>query len=197
MPSSNDSDKVPTSERIIGFDVARSLAILGMILVHFGLVLSKDRTSPPALATVLDILDGRAAMLFVLLAGIGITLIFRRRVESNNSSEIGLLCKTLIRRGMFLFVLGILNLVIWPGDILRVYGVTFLLAACLIQASFRTLLAVAAAFSIAFAAMLHRFVTRTDGCCSRASMSGDRLGTCPPRFGCVPRTRPSHCRRAW
>ena len=67
MPSSNDSETATHSERIIGFDVARSLAILGMILVHFGLVMSKDRTSPPALAIVLDILDGRAATLFVLI----------------------------------------------------------------------------------------------------------------------------------
>jgi uncharacterized membrane protein YeiB len=38
MPSPNDSSRTGHSERIIGFDVARSLAILGMILVHFGLV---------------------------------------------------------------------------------------------------------------------------------------------------------------
>lgn len=149
-----DSSNRSTAERIIGFDVARSLAILGMILVHFGLVISKDRTSPPELAAVLDILDGRATILFVLLAGIGITLMTRRAVEANSSAETDSLRKSLIRRGFFLFLLGVLNLMIWPGDILRVYGVTFLLVAVLFQSSSRKLLAIATVFVIAFIGMV-------------------------------------------
>ena len=37
--------------------------------------------------------------------------------------------KTLTNRGLFLLVVGFVNLLIWPGDILRVYGVSLLIAA--------------------------------------------------------------------
>ena len=62
--------------RIQGFDLARALAIFGMIVVHFALVMSGEQREPAWLRTVLDLIDGRAAALFVILA-IAATLRFR------------------------------------------------------------------------------------------------------------------------
>lgn len=136
-------------ERIIGYDLARALALLGMILVHFALVMSAQNPHPRWLAGVPVFLDGRAAALFVVLAGIGISLRCR-----GSGSEGGRMRGTLIRRGLFLLAVGFGNLVIWPGDILRVYGISFLVAASLIAVSDRMLAAVGSAFVLGFVVLL-------------------------------------------
>ena len=74
------ADSARASARVIGFDVARALAILGMVVVHFSLVLAADRGGPDWLNVLLGFLDGRAAATFVILAGVGITLMSRRAV---------------------------------------------------------------------------------------------------------------------
>jgi hypothetical protein len=61
----------PEADRVLGYDVARSAAILGMVVVHFSLVMAADRSAPAWLAEVLGFLDGRAAAA-VSLAGVGI-----------------------------------------------------------------------------------------------------------------------------
>ena len=43
-----------TGLEVVGYDVARSLALLGMIVVHCALVLAADRSRPPWLAAVLQ-----------------------------------------------------------------------------------------------------------------------------------------------
>lgn len=131
---------------MIGYDVARALAMLGMIVVHFSLVAANDKTGPAWMAFVLNLLEGRAAALFVVLAGVGVTLMAHRATATVRA--------TLVRRGLFLLVVGFLNLIIWPGDILRVYGVSLLLASRLVTASGRALLGLAAGFAVAFVVLI-------------------------------------------
>src|SRR5262249_48919426 len=126
-----------TKERIAGYDIARSFALLGMIVVHFSLVMTADRSSPGWLVSILGFLDGRAAATFVILAGVGVTLRSQRAAANADPHAIAHVQRTLICRGLFLLVVGFLNLRIWPGDILRVYGVSLLLAARLANASNR------------------------------------------------------------
>src|SRR4051794_24517828 len=70
-----------SAQRVVGFDVARALAILGMVVVHFSLVMAADRSGPGWLSVAVGFLDGRAAAVFVVLAGVGITLASRRAVS--------------------------------------------------------------------------------------------------------------------
>lgn len=142
------------SGRVVGYDVARSLALLGMIVVHFSLVAAADRSAPAWLAAILDLLDGRAAATFVVLAGVGLTLMSRQAVASGESARLAAVRKTFVRRGLFLLALGFVNLTFWPGDILRVYGVSLLLASRLLLASGRRLLAAAAGFAVVFAVLV-------------------------------------------
>jgi uncharacterized membrane protein YeiB len=142
-----------SSERILGYDLARSLALLGMIVVHFGLVMSADQTRPAWAAGVMHLLDGRAAATFVILAGVGLTL-RSRRAAADDVRAITPVRKTLINRGFFLLAVGFVNLLIWPGDILRVYGVSLLVAAGLITASDLRLLSVASGFVLGFVLLL-------------------------------------------
>lgn len=141
-----------SSDRILGFDVARALAILAMIVVHFSLVMGTRREKSPWLNGLLGLLDGRATATFVILAGIGVTLMSRRLADSNPEAK-AKIQHTLIRRGLLLLVLGFINLRIWPGDILRVYGVALIIASALLSASDRTLLWIAATFEVGFIAL--------------------------------------------
>jgi uncharacterized membrane protein YeiB len=148
-PDTRVSSTAP-SQRIAGYDLARALAILGMVLVHFSLVMSFGRMREGWLAHVVEFLDGRAAATFVVLAGVGLTLRSRRAVATDDPEALRAVRATIIRRGVFLLVAGYLNLAVWSGDILRVYGVSLLLAAWLLQARNLTLWAVALAFVAAF-----------------------------------------------
>ena len=143
------------SERILGYDVARSLAMLGMIVVHFGLVMAADATRPAWSAMIMHLLDGRAAATFVVLAGVGLTLTVppggRRPTIPARSPRCG---RRSSAAACFLLAMGFVNLVIWPGDILRVYGVSLIVAAGLITASDRRLLVVAFGFILGFLILL-------------------------------------------
>ena len=134
--------------------MARALAILGMVVVHFALVLATERRSPDWLTTALGFLDGRAAAAFVILAGVGISLMTRSAAKSGDVQAIDHARMVLIRRGLLLLVLGFINLAIWPGDILRVYGVSFLLASRLITSSNRRLLLGAMGCAVGFMSLL-------------------------------------------
>src|SRR5258708_306836 len=101
--------------RIVGYDLARSLAICGMVLVHFCLAMAHDTTSPKPLAWMLHALDGRATATFVLLAGIGVAL--RMRLPDNGAVDPAMTAnprrkvrRALVRRGLILLAIGFVNL---------------------------------------------------------------------------------------
>jgi uncharacterized protein len=119
-----------------GLDVARALAILGMFVVHAGLVLA-----PGDPHVVFDVCDGRAAATFLVIAGIA-------------TARATLPDRELRRRGAILLALGFVNLVVWPGDILRVYGVALLLAPWLRRMQPRRLLALTGTLFLAFVPLL-------------------------------------------
>jgi hypothetical protein len=101
--------------RIIGYDVARSLALLGMIVVHFGLVLAADPSQPTWAVAIMAFLDGRAAATFVVLAGVGLTLRSRRAAAVADADALAEVRRVLVRRGVFLLAAGLANLIVWPG----------------------------------------------------------------------------------
>jgi uncharacterized protein len=133
--------------RIIAYDLARALAIGGMVLVHFALVMGGPEPARGWPKLLLHALDGRPAALFVLLAGIGVSL---RASGHASATDLARPRRVLIRRGLFLLAVGFVNLAIWQGDILRVYGVSLILAAFLLRAPTRTLLVLAGAFVAGF-----------------------------------------------
>ena len=77
--------------------------------------------------------EGRASALFVILAGIGISLMTRSSVARNEKIKISNSRKIIWKRALFLFILGLLLYVMeWTGDILHYYGVYLFVAALLI-----------------------------------------------------------------
>ncbi len=133
--------EVNTNKRIIGLDFARALAMFGMLLVNFMVITGAEGNGPPFLITFMSIFEGRASALFVILAGTGITLMTRSAVASNEQIKISSSRKTIWKRSLFLFILGLLLYVMeWTGDILHYYGVYLFVAAFLITVRKKVLL---------------------------------------------------------
>ncbi|MFY0311642.1 DUF418 domain-containing protein [Leisingera sp. D0M16] len=112
--------------RLHGLDIARFLAFCGMVLVNFRIA-AQVTPGTDAISLFTNGLEGRAAALFVVLAGVGLSLGRPNRA-------------TLFRRAVFLFLIGLLNLTIFDADILHFYALYFLVALPFLTASGRVLL---------------------------------------------------------
>ncbi len=145
------------SRRIAGYDLARALAVFGMVAVNFKVVLGAGKNGPSWLVIAAGLLDGRAAATFVVLAGIGLSLLSRKAYEAALRGEREPLARdraTLLKRALFLFVLGSLYTAIWPADILHFYGVYIAVAAFLLATPTRRLWSYAGLLVVAFVALL-------------------------------------------
>lgn len=133
--------RLPTHQRHDGLDLARFLAFLGMVLVNFQVAASAMvMPDAPTFLTILHQgLEGRAAALFVLLAGVGVGLGFVRRSLDDPSGA----RQAMLKRGLVLFGFGLVNLLVFEADILHFYGLYFLFAAFLLPLSRRVLLVLA------------------------------------------------------
>jgi len=109
-------------KRIFGFDFARGLAIIGMIFVNFTVVMSTPAESG-WLSAIIEAISGKAAALFVVLAGIGMTLMNDSIKCRNDVLQTGKVKIILLKRAAFLFVIGLSYYFIWDADILHFYGV--------------------------------------------------------------------------
>lgn len=127
--------------RLHGLDIARFLAFCGMVLVNFRIA-AQVAPGTDVFSLFTSALEGRAAALFVVLAGIGLSL---GRADTAGVA----------RRALFLFAAGLVNLTIFEADILHFYGLYFLLALPLLKASAPALLwAAVAAVLAALAGLL-------------------------------------------
>lgn len=148
------SDSPPPSRRIVGLDLARAFAIFGMVVVNFKIVMGAESQGPDWLVRVAGFLDGRAAATFVVLAGVGISLLTRSGRVSGSQERLAYDRARLLRRASFLFLIGLLYTPIWPADILHFYGVYIAVAAFLIAWPTRRVLTAAGALVAAFPVLL-------------------------------------------
>ena len=136
VPTSTFADTAPSS-RLAGPDVVRAVALIGVVVMNFhGYLILRDieaggEHSPSGwFDELVDPWNGplatRFAATFVLVAGVGVTLLTRRTVDP---VRIGEMRWRLVRRGVLLYLVGLLLEQIWPGTIIVYYGVMFVLAA--------------------------------------------------------------------
>lgn len=125
--------------RVTGFDIARALAIFGMVVVNFKIAMSVE-TGNPILIGFAGLFEGRASALFVILAGIGVTLMTNKTRGSGDRSLVFKSRLSLLKRGLLLIFLGLAYTPIWAADILHFYGFYFLIAAFIFKFNNRTLL---------------------------------------------------------
>ncbi len=131
--------------RIVGLDIARAFAIIGMVIVNFKVAMGAEENGPQWLRTFAAVFNGRAAATFVILAGVGASLGSRRARDGGNPDERHRARVTLAKRALFLFVIGWAFFPIWPADILHYYGVYLAIGSIVLFAPSKRLLALAAA----------------------------------------------------
>ena len=109
--------------RILGLDIARGLAILGMAGAHIGETSTFDGADP---ASWTDLVNGRSSILFAVLAGVSIALMTGRSAlpERERLPTIRL---NLVGRGAVIFLIGLaLEMLNTPiAVILTLYGLLY------------------------------------------------------------------------
>jgi len=138
--------RIPHAGRVTGLDVARALAVFGMLGAHFGGVPADVDPSP---SSWLGVVNGRAAVLFAVLAGVSLALLTGRTVAPTGADLVRGRIRLLVRAA---WVFGIcIPLEALDTDIdviLGVYAILFVLALPFLRWSPRRLLLAAAALAV-------------------------------------------------
>ncbi len=123
--------------RISGLDLARACAVCGMILENYvdTMVPNYAAENPAWLAWLMSMLEGRSAPVFVILAGIGISLMIQRARSSADDTLMRFSRRKIRKRALFLFGVGFLHSLIWDPDILHFFAVYMLIASFFLSTS--------------------------------------------------------------
>jgi uncharacterized protein len=128
-PAHCQLEEVPKKgHRLLGIDMARSIAIFLMVIENYTNAMEAYNNSPGWLVWFYKHMEGRAAPAFVTIMGAGLVLLAHKVRESGDAAFKRDTTLVVVKRGLFLLVLGVFNYQIWPGDILHFYG--FYMAIC-------------------------------------------------------------------
>ncbi len=158
---------VTTHRRIIDLDVTRAIALIGVCVMNYHgyLIIRGARPGDGLLARTLDPWTGplstRFASTFVVVAGMGVSLLSRRAMTTRDPQLISDARWTLVRRGVVLYAFGYFLNWVWPGTILFYYGAYFVAGALLFTLRSRWLVLVGGAAALAAAALQWWVVDRT------------------------------------
>lgn len=138
--------------RILGLDVARGLAILGMAGAHIGETEAFDWADP---ATWTDLVHGRSSILFAVLAGVSIALMTGRSTLPDRERIPGIRLN-LVGRGAMIFLIGlVLEMLGTPiAVILTLYGLLYVAVIPFLRWKAWQLLVAAATLALAGPALL-------------------------------------------
>jgi len=104
-----------------------------MVIVNYHNIFLAGRSHHPQWFTGLALfLLGRAAVIFVMLAGVGITLMSHKAILSGDAFLIKKVRQGLLKRSLVLFFMGLVFLHWWRSDILHFYGLFLSTAALLL-----------------------------------------------------------------
>jgi uncharacterized membrane protein YeiB len=140
-------------KRVNGFDIARALAVFGMVIVNFKIAMNAD-TGNSLLISFAKLFEGRASALFVILAGVGVTFLTNKARGSTNSSLIFKSRISLIKRGLLLVMIGLLYTPVWEADILHFYGFYFLIASVFFMVNDKALLWISLIITLTFPCLM-------------------------------------------
>jgi uncharacterized membrane protein YeiB len=125
----------PPAARLPGPDVVRAVALIGVVVMNYhGYLLIEAGAGTPGdgwAAALFDPWQGplgtRFAATFVLVAGVGVTLMTASSIGDPDRTRA--MRWRLVRRGLLLYAGGLALDEIWPGTILPYYGAMFALGA--------------------------------------------------------------------
>ncbi len=113
-------------DRIVGVDIARGLAVLGMFGAHVGVQRPFDWLEP---STWLDVVNGRSSILFAVLAGVSIAIISGRAQPLDGVPLVQARVRILVRAALIFAIGGFLELLGTPvAVILPYYAVLFVMS---------------------------------------------------------------------
>lgn len=176
--------------RLVGPDVTRALALIGVVVMNYHGYLNGAAAafSPdPSFAQRLfnpwtGVLATRFAATFVLVAGVGVTLLTNRSRLGADPAAVSADRWRLVRRGILLYCVGMALDFVWMGTIIPFYGAMFVVAAVLFTLRSRWIAAVGAAATVGAAALQWWGIGReTDGDYPAWLFSPDTLTTRSPR----------------
>jgi len=124
--------------------------VFGMVIVNYNIVMGAAGGGQHWLLDAAGLVEGRAAALFVVLAGVGVSLMTR---TGRISGDMALRAKdraTLLKRALFLLVVGLTYTPIWPADILHFYGLYIALGVVLLYQPMKMLGLVSALLVMGF-----------------------------------------------
>lgn len=147
--------------RLAGPDVTRAIALIGVVVMNYHGYLNGAQASAGPGATFAQrlfdpfggVMATRFAATFVLVAGIGVTLLTNRSRLSGDRAAISDDRVRLVRRGLLLYAFGLVLDWVWPGTILFFYGAYFVVAAMMFTLRTRTIAIVGGGAAIAAAAL--------------------------------------------
>jgi uncharacterized protein len=125
-----------SSNRIDGFDLARALAVVGMVVVNFSTIMGIGVYPSIWMGAVVDFIYGRAATIFVILAGVSLSLMAAKQAPQDGKPGQQ---TYLMKRCALLLVAGTLQSFWWTADILHVYALFIALGAWMMRFSTRAL----------------------------------------------------------
>lgn len=160
-----------TPPRIMGLDLARGLAIIGMLAAHTVASPPFDWADP---ATWGDIVNGRSSILFGVIAGISIALMTRVRPTDREGLRRERL--RLLGRGVLIFLIGVVLELMGTGIavILGIYGVLFIAVIPFLSWRRRSLVITAGILAVV-SAVTTPLVTQLLGANGFAGIGGDVL----------------------
>ncbi|WP_445256807.1 DUF418 domain-containing protein [Nocardioides aurantiacus] len=144
-----------TRERLVGPDVVRAVALLGIVVLnYYGYLMAAGAPREPGLLGALfdphlGPMATPFAATFVLVAGVGASLMTR----SLTGPALRRSRSVLLRRGLALFAVGWVVDLAWEGTILPYFGAMFASAAVLVSLSWRGVVAVGGAAALAATAL--------------------------------------------
>ena len=150
------------STRIVGYDFARSLALFGLVVVNF---IPDVEVRDLGLHHVMQVqlrslTQGGSIATFLVLAGVGVSLLTQQILITNEVHGITDSRKRLIRRAALLLLAGICCNVIWQTAFLGLYSIYVVFGALLLMLSSRwlwTLISVSVIISFAFIFLIYDY----------------------------------------
>ena len=150
---------IANRERVIDLDVTRAVALIGVAAMNYHgyLIVLGGSVGKSTINRFFDPWNGplstRFAATFVLVAGMGITLMTNRGRLDDDRERRSIDRWTLIRRGFLLYAFGFVFEWLWSGTILFFYGAFFIAGALLFTLRTRWLVAVGGLAAISAAAI--------------------------------------------
>jgi uncharacterized membrane protein YeiB len=145
-PGSDERGGVAGTARLVGVDIARGLAVLGMFGAHVGVQQPFDWGEP---GTWLDVVNGRSSILFAVLAGVSIAIISGRSHPLDGVPLVQARVRILVRAALIFAIGAVLELLGTPvAVILPYYAVLFVMSLPFLRWAPRALFGLAAAVAV-------------------------------------------------